>query len=194
MRSSVRTFVAVPVAPELEQRAGVLIQRLRGTEAQVKWVEPNNLHWTLKFLGDIELRETAAVCQAVSEAVAPFEPFDIEALGAGAFPSIERPRTVWLGMGQGSDEMVALYDAIDQALRPLGFRSEPRRFRPHITIGRVRQSTPEGITDLGNLLQQHADFEGGIASVYEVAIFASVLGRHGPTYEPLGHAELGRDA
>jgi 2'-5' RNA ligase len=190
MRSTLRTFIAVPIAPELEQQAAVLINKLRFSTAKVKWVEPKNLHWTMKFLGDVDLRETAEICNAVSAAVAPFTPFDIEASGAGAFPDPSRPRTVWLGMGQGSDEMIALHDAIDRALKPLGYRSENRRFRPHITIGRVRQSTVEGIRDLGRLVQENAGFEGGLSSVFEVTIFSSELGREGPTYEPLGHAEL----
>lgn len=190
MGSTLRTFIAVPAPPEFEQRAGVLISKLRASSARVKWIEPEHLHWTIKFLGDIELRETADICKAVSAAVAPFAPFDIEASGAGAFPDPARPRTVWLGMGQGTEEMIALHDAIDLALEPLGYRPENRRFRPHITIGRVRQSSDEGIRELGQLVQENANFEGGIASVFEVVIFSSELGRHGPTYDPLGHAEL----
>jgi len=190
MRSTLRTFIAIPVAPELEQRAGVLIGKLRETSAKVKWVEPHNLHWTIKFLGEVNLTETAHICQAVSEAVAPFEPFDIEAFGAGAFPDPARPRTVWLGMGQGTDEMIALHDAIDRALEPLGFRSENRRFRPHITIGRVRQSSAEGIADLGRIVREHAEFDGGLTSVFEVTVFSSELQRGGPSYTPLGFAAL----
>jgi 2'-5' RNA ligase len=190
MRSTVRTFIAIPVPPELEQRAGVLIEKLRGTTANVRWVEPKNLHWTLKFLGDIELRETAAVCKAVSDAVRSFPTFDAEALGAGAFPDAARPRTVWMGMGDGAKELVALHDAIDVALEPLGYRAENRRFRPHITIGRVRKSTPEEIADLGRLVLENADFDGGFSGIYEVTVFSSELDRNGPSYEPLGHAEL----
>ena len=190
MSSTLRTFIAVPVAPELASRARVLIDKLRLSTAKAKWVEAKNLHWTIKFLGDIELRETAAICKAVSAAVAPFTPFDVEASGAGAFPDPARPRTVWLGMGQGSEEMISLHDAIERSLEPLGYRAENRRFRPHITIGRVRQSTAEGIQDLGRLVQENADFDGGLTSVDEVTIFSSELGRDGPTYDPLGHAEL----
>lgn len=190
MRSTLRTFIAVPVAPELEQRAGVLIGKLRAASAKVKWVEPSNLHWTMKFLGEVDLTESAQICNAVSDAVAPFEPFDIEAIGAGAFPSPDRPRTVWLGMGQGSEEMIALHDAIDRALEPLGFRSENRRFRPHITIGRVRQSSGAEIAELGRIVRENADFDGGLSSVFEVTVFASELERHGPSYTPLGHAAL----
>ena len=71
----------------------------------------------------------------------------------------------------------------------MGYRAENRRFRPHLTIGRVRQS-PEGIEELGRLVQENADFESGLSTIYEVVIFSSQLGPKGPTHEPLGHAEL----
>lgn len=190
MASTVRTFVAVAIPPELEQRAGVLLAKLRATSAQVKWVDPRHLHWTLKFLGDVDLREVPAICKAVSVAVKPFAPFDIEASRTGAFPDPSRPRTVWLGMGQGSEEMIALHDAIDLALEPLGYRPENRRYRPHLTIGRVRRSTAEGIQDLGRLLQESAEFDGGLSSVFEVVVLSSEIDRNGPVYEPLGHVEL----
>jgi 2'-5' RNA ligase len=190
MRKTVRTFVAVEIPPEIQSRAGTLINKLQPTSAKVKWVEPEHLHWTLKFLGEVDLRETPAICAAVSRAVAPFKPFDVETLGAGAFPDVTRPRTVWLGMGLGAEQMIAMHDAIDHELEPLGYRAENRRFRPHLTIGRVRQSSPEGILELARLIQQNADYDGGLSSVFEVAVFSSQLDRNGPTYEPLGHAEL----
>jgi 2'-5' RNA ligase len=185
----VRTFVAVEIPFEVKDRARGLIDRLRATPAKVKWVQPEHMHWTLKFLGDVDMTEVPAVCQAVTRAVEPLRPFDIEARGAGAFPDARRPRTVWLGMGTGSEEMIALHDAIDVQLAELGYRAENRRFRPHLTIGRVRQS-PDGIDELGRLLQRHADFESGLSTVYEVVVFSSELGRDGPTHEALCHAEL----
>ncbi len=85
--------------------------------------------------------------------------------------------------------MIALHDAIERELGPLGYREENRRFRPHLTIGRVRQS-PSGIDELGRLILKNADFESGLSTVYEVVVFSSELGPDGPTHEPLGHAEL----
>jgi 2'-5' RNA ligase len=93
-------------------------------------------------------------------------------------------------MGRGTDEMIALHDAIDRALEPLGFRSENRRFRPHITIGRVRKSSAEGIAELGHVVREHAEFDGGLTSVFEVTVFSSELHRGGPSYTPLGYAAL----
>ncbi|REK12308.1 MAG: RNA 2',3'-cyclic phosphodiesterase [Planctomycetota bacterium] len=189
MSNVVRTFIAVEIPGEIKQRAARMIGELRAAPAKVKWVEPAHMHWTLKFLGNIDMLEIPAVCDAVKEAVEPLACFDVEAKGAGAFPDPRRPRTVWVGMGEGSEKMVELHDAVEFELAKLGYRSENRRFRPHLTIGRVRQS-PAGIPELGRLIQEHADFEGGVSLVDEVVVFSSVLGRDGPTYDPLCHVEL----
>jgi RNA 2',3'-cyclic 3'-phosphodiesterase len=189
MADMVRTFVAVEIPSEIKLRAAALIARLGLTPAKVKWVSPQQMHWTLKFLGDVDLREVPKICQAVERAVTSMAPFDVEARGAGAFPDARRPRTVWIGVGQGSDAMIELHDAIERELATLGYRQEGRRFRPHLTIGRVRHS-PEGVAELGKLIAEESDFESGLSTVYEVVIFASQLDRTGPTHEVLGHAEL----
>lgn len=189
MSEIVRTFIAVEIPFEVKERAIALIDQLRVAPAKVRWVQPEAMHWTLKFLGDVELEETPAICDAVTRAVAGMAPFDVEAQGTGAFPDIQRPRTVWIGMGEGSEAMVALHDAIERELAPLGYRPEGRRFRPHLTVGRVRSSA-EGSEELASLLAEHADFSSGLSTVYEVVVFASELGHDGPTHEPLGHAEL----
>ena len=190
MGEKVRTFIAAEIPREVQGRAAALIDRLRATEAKVKWVNPQQLHWTLKFLGDVELREIPEVCDAVARSVAHLKPFDVEARGAGAFPDPRRPRTIWLGVGNGSEGMVELHSAVEQGLKPLGYRPEGRKFRPHVTIGRVRHS-PSGIPELGRLVTEHADFDAGVCTVFEVVVFSSELGRDGPTYDPLAHAPLG---
>ncbi|HEY2892801.1 MAG TPA: RNA 2',3'-cyclic phosphodiesterase [Pirellulales bacterium] len=189
MAQTVRTFIAVEIPGEVRDRAHQLITRLRAAPAKVKWVDPRDMHWTLKFLGDVEMLESPRVCQAVARAVEPLAPFDIEACGAGAFPDPHRPRTVWVGMGAGAEAMVELHDSIDHELAKLGYRAENRRFRPHLTIGRVRNS-PEGIEELGRLIAENADFASGLSTVYEVVVFSSELGREGPTHQALCHAEL----
>jgi 2'-5' RNA ligase len=189
MSETVRTFIAVEIPAEVKEHARRLIGRLDTTQAKVKWVGAEAMHWTLKFLGEVDLLEVPAICQAVSRAVEPFTPFDVEARGAGAFPDTRRPRTVWIGMGEGTRDMIALHDAIERELAELGYREEGRRFRPHLTIGRVR-SSPQGIDELGRLVEKNADFESGLSTVYEVVVFSSQLGPQGPTHEPLGHAEL----
>ena len=189
MANILRTFVAIEIPVEVQDRAGRLIGRLQAAPAKVKWVAPRHLHWTLKFLGDVDMLEIPKICQAVTRAVEPLAPFDVEARGAGAFPDETRPRTIWIGMGEGTEPMIELHDAIDRELGTLGYRAENRRFRPHLTIGRVRQSH-EGIDELSSLLRENTEFDGGLSTVYEVVVFSSELGRDGPTHDPLCHVEL----
>ncbi len=190
MKKTLRTFVAVEISGPIRARAGELIAALGNTAAAVKWVEPHNLHLTLKFLGDVHQREIAQVCQAVARGAAEVNPFELEVRGAGAFPDAARPRTVWLGAGNGAEQMVVLHNRVEAALAELGYRQEHRRFQTHLTIGRVRGGGP-GIAELGKLLQQHADVSIGSMSVQKVTVFCSTLAPDGPIYEVLGTARLG---
>ncbi len=189
MSQIIRTFVAVEIPLETKDKARRVISELAVTPAKVKWVEPLHLHWTLKFLGDVDILETPAICEAVARAAEPLACFEVETHGVGAFPDSRRPRTVWLGMRRGCEQMIELHDAIEFELAKLGYRSENRRFRPHLTIGRVRQS-PAGVDELGGLIDQRNDFDGGVSLVDEVVVFSSILSRDGPTHEPLCHVEL----
>ena len=116
------------------------------------------------------------------------EPFELACRGAGAFPSADRPKTLWLGAGQGSDEMVTLQAAIERPLTKLGFRGEARRYTPHLTLGRAgRQSHPRSLAiELAAL----ANFDAGTMLVDEVTIFASRLTPAGPEYDVLALAPL----
>jgi len=191
MKQTVRTFVAVEINDAIRARAGELIELLRGSGGDVKWVETQNLHLTLKFLGDVPSRNIPRVCDAVAGGAAEVEPFFVEVCGAGAFPTAGRPRTVWLGVGDGLEEMIALHDRIQSPLKKLGFRPEHRRFHPHLTIGRVRRGGP-GVADLGQLIKQQADFPAGRLQVSKVTVFSSQLERAGPIYAALSRANLGQ--
>jgi 2'-5' RNA ligase len=190
MKNTLRTFVAVEISEPIRARAAELFALLGGTSASVKWVEPHNLHLTMKFLGDVHQREIAAVCRAVAQGVGKVAPFDLEVRGVGAFPSAARPRTFWLGGAAGAEQMVLLHDRVETALAELGYRQEHRRFQTHLTIGRVRGGGP-GIVELGKLIQQHADFSAGHMMVGKLSVFASTLTPAGPIYELLGTGPLG---
>jgi 2'-5' RNA ligase len=190
MQRTVRTFIATEISSEVRTKAQKLIKTLAAATASVKWVETENLHLTLKFLGNVEMLEVPNLCEVIADAVAELPPFDVQFHGAGAFPDLARPRTLWIGMGEGTEEMVALHDALERRLTDLGFRGEGRRFRPHLTIGRVRNSSPTEIQELASLLAAEQEFVGGASDVSEVVVFSSEAGRNGPVYEPLSHAEL----
>ena len=190
MKQTARTFIAVDMDPSVRGSAARLIRALAASQADVRWVEPHNLHLTLKFLGEVPLEEIPAVCSAVERAVAGIEPFRLELLGAGAFPNARRPRTLWLGAGEGQVQMAAVQQSVEHGLKKLGYRPEGRKFKTHLTLGRVRRAGP-GLARLSDLLAEHASFQAGASVVEEVVVFASELTPEGPVYTALGRAELG---
>jgi 2'-5' RNA ligase len=187
----VRTFIAVELSSRVITRAGHLIDQLRVTDAEINWVRPQQMHLTLKFLGDVADTETPDICRVVDEVAANFEPFEIVCRGAGAFPNAQEPRTLWIGIQDGAEELKQLQAAIDDALKAkLGYGKEQRGFHPHLTVGRVKRIPPESRRQLSELIETHANFDADLAIIDEVVTFASFLGRGGPSHEPLGHAEL----
>jgi 2'-5' RNA ligase len=192
MQRVVRAFIAVEISAEVRLRAGRLIARLEATGANVRWVKPEDLHLTLKFLGDVDLRDVPEVCSAVARAAATISPFTLRIAGAGAFPNATKPRTVWLGADEGVGEMGHLHERLGTSLAEIGFRPEQRRFRPHLTIGRVR-SADRGMIALAETLNENRDFVGGVVDVDEVVTFSSELQRSGPIYEVLSTAPLEGD-
>ena len=189
MQRNVRTFIAVEVSAEVRIRAGRLIAQLEAAGANVRWVKPEHLHLTLKFLGDVDLRDVPEVCAAMARATADVPPFTLRLAGAGAFPNATNPRTVWIGSDVGIDEMSVLHERLEAELGSLGFRREHRRFRPHLTIGRVRNAD-RGMQALGAALAENRGFLAGVIDVDEVVVFSSELMRSGPIYEPLASAPL----
>jgi RNA 2',3'-cyclic 3'-phosphodiesterase len=202
----IRTFIAVEMSEAVRRRAARLIDLLRVGGGDVKWVEPENMHLTLQFLGDVPQTDVPAVCQAVERAVAGFPPFEISLLGGGAFPHLGRPSTIWIGVadavnklgqaprhqsvhGEGAKELSAVQHAIQRALKPLGFPPERRAFHPHLTIGRIRRggAAPPGLVQC---LREQQAFDAGSTTIDQVVVFASYLERAGPTYQAMSRIAL----
>jgi 2'-5' RNA ligase len=186
--SVVRAFVAIESSGGVASRAAALIDKLRAADAKVTWVSPENMHWTLKFIGDVNLTATAEICSTIQEAVQDLPAFEVRVAGLGAFPHVERPRTIWLGVSEGDEVMATLAETIDRRLAALGYKPEGRRFKPHLTLGRVRGV--QNIEALSELLQAKADFVGGPMEIDEVALYTSYMERQGPRYESLCRAVL----
>jgi RNA 2',3'-cyclic 3'-phosphodiesterase len=190
MPQRIRTFIAVELDAAIRKAAADLIDKLRPADADVKWVDPEKLHLTVKFLGGVDAEDVARVCDAVEKAVADVSPFQLAIRGAGAFPNTRRPQTIWLGAGEGDDRMAKLAGRVDKALEKFGFRRETRRYRTHLTLGRFRRDG-HGSGELGRLLQQFADYDPGRMPVEELVTFSSQLTPTGPIYEAMGRADLG---
>jgi RNA 2',3'-cyclic 3'-phosphodiesterase len=136
----IRAFVAVELSDELKS---VLAQaQLRLKKSQVsyigRWVAPDSVHLTLKFLGDVTPSRVEVVTQALHEACAPAKPFQIALSGLGCFPSRQRPRVVWIGVTGDLEPLQALQRSVETALQSLGFVAERRPFQPHLTLARIK--------------------------------------------------------
>lgn len=188
--STIRTFVAVDITPAIADRACDLMARLQLADAGVKWVAPENLHLTLKFLGDVPDTDTPSVCRQVAQAVVGFGAFEMVLRGAGAFPNARRPRTLWIGVEQGAEPLRQLHKIIDRELSRRGFPKEHKPFQPHLTIGRIRRPGPQ-LAELSKLLEKHVEFDAGRCRITEVVCYASFLDKQGPTYKALGRSSLG---
>jgi 2'-5' RNA ligase len=186
-----RTFVAVEISPEVQSRAGDLVERLRPSGVKATWTKLHNLHVTLKFLGDTPDTLLPDVCRAVIKAAKTIEPFEMRFVGAGAFPSLQRPQTLWIGVEHGLEEIQQLQRAVDEALFQLRYPKERGRFSPHLTLGRARGGSPQQFAELRQLLEANAQFDAGVSVVEEVVVFSSTLDRmQGPIYDVLSRAEL----
>lgn len=186
-----RTFVALPVPVVVQDLAAEWITRLEETGASVKWVMPANLHLTLKFLGEVRTVELAEVCQRVTSAVATHDALEISCDHLGAFPSIERPRTLWLGIGDGQEAVAQLQQSIERSLETLGFRTEHRQFHPHVTLGRLRTS-PSQASSLTEALHAATVVPAVTCTVSQVVVVASQLGRDEPQYQRVATIPLGK--
>ncbi|WP_425618560.1 RNA 2',3'-cyclic phosphodiesterase [Anatilimnocola sp. NA78] len=187
----IRAFIAVELARSVTGRAKSLIEKLKTEDVDVHWVQLTQMHLTLKFLGNVADDEIPNICNVVAAAAAEIEPFEIICRGLGGFPNSRDARTLWIGIEQGKEELRELQATIDNALsNKLGFSKEQKGFTPHLTIGRVKGGTPEGMAALATKLSEQAQFDADLSVVEEAIIFASFLGRSGPTYEALAHCPL----
>jgi 2'-5' RNA ligase len=184
-----RTFIAVELSKAIRDRLVELQECLSATAKDVKWVEPENLHVTLLFLGEVDDRELPAVCRAVQNALAAQPAFPMTVQGAGCFPNPRRPRVLWVGIGQGVQQVVAVHDVLEEPLLALGcYRREERRYTPHITLGRRRSEGPADA--LARSLTQHQAFNAGELTVCAIHVMASQLTSTGPCYSVLSRARL----
>jgi len=183
----VRTFIAIELDDAIRERLGQAQERLRACRCKVKWVEPQNIHLTLKFLGEIEEGVVEAVSDVMASAAAAVKPFELTVAGVGAFPPRGAPRVVWVGIERAGG-LVQLHGGLEDGLERLGFEREKRRFSPHVTLGRVKDR--RGGPSLRPLLEAEAPADFGVQAVEEVVLFRSVLSSSGPTYTALRRHRL----
>ncbi len=184
----IRTFIAVEISPPLREELFSLQQELKKSSSDVKWVEPQNMHLTLKFLGDTGEEKIPKIKEALSGICLNNNPFNIGFCGIGVFPKPDSPRVVWIGIKEGKERLTELAACIENGLTHLGFEPGKRAFSAHLTLGRVRSEMNKN--GLKNAIAEIASYNFKNTLIIEnIVLFRSELDLAGPRYTKL--AEFG---
>ncbi len=184
-----RCFVAIELPEALKGEIASRTEGLRAAGADARWIKAENLHLTLKFLGNIPEETLPGIEESLKKAVRPHMRFRLRFSGAGVFPGRKRPRVVWIGI-QDSMRLVGLQQDVESSMAELGFEAENRHYSPHLTIGRLK--SPRRRDVLLEELDALSEEEFGELEVTEVALMRSTLRPTGAEYSrlcgiPLGH-------
>jgi len=185
----IRSFLAIelpnPILKEIEEVQG----DLKSTHADVRWVNPEKIHLTLKFFGNIEELRIDPIFKTIEEVIQNTPPFSLRVRGVGAFPHLKNPRVIWMGLVDGRETLISFQKQIETLLEEIGFQPEDRPFHPHLTLGRMKSS--RGKEELVRRVEKFKEEEFGTFQVERVVLFKSDLKPTGPIYTPLRDMQLG---
>jgi 2'-5' RNA ligase len=189
----IRTFVAIELNDQIRAKLGETQALLKGKGIadQVRWVRPEAIHITLKFLGNVPVDRVNEIAVAIRQASEGIGPFSLGFGGLGCFPSVGRPNVIWIGVQGATKTLTHLQDRIEGSLAVLGFPPEKRKYTPHLTLGRVGRHIKRGERGrLGGLIQTESIDTLGEMEVHEVSLMKSVLSPAGAKYGQLAVVKL----
>lgn len=185
--AQVRTFIAIGLSPEVRHALARCQEMLGAAQAHyAKWVDPEGVHLTLKFLGNVDESKLPDLAEALRRSVSGLPAFRVSTGALGAFPNARSPRVIWVGLEGDLGALRVLHRAVEEALAPLGFPPEGRAFAPHLTLARLRETATPG--DKARLAQSLAEvrMEGAATTaVDEIIVMKSQLARTGAVYSRL---------
>ena len=190
MADTIRTFVAFDLPDDIIDHAAGLQAKLQAYGLKLRWVRPQNLHLTLRFLGDILRQQAAAVGEALQRASRGLPPPQLTVQGLSAFPGVKRPRVLWIGLGGQVELLQTLCCKLEEQLSDLGFAREKRGFKAHLTLGRFKQSRP--VYDLRSAVVELGGYDPKPFTARRLVLYQSDLRPQGAVYTPLNDVWLGR--
>ena len=188
-----RTFIAIDLPNDIKDVIAGLQERLKVPAADVKWVAPENVHLTLKFLGEIDEAKLDKVIKIIEGSAGNTHGFQLRLSSLGAFPKINFPRVIWVGIDRGEKEAKEIAEELEEKIAKIGIPKEERSFSSHITIGRVRSAKNRDklLKGLEAEAREFPNSEAGLEFyVSKITLFKSTLSAQGPTYEALKVANL----
>jgi len=188
MPDTIRTFIAIELPEKIVAAISNIQESIRSYGFKVRWVRPQNIHLTLKFLGNVREAETEAIGRALLASANGFAPISMTAKGFGVFPGIKRPRVLWVGVGGQINELIQFQQSLDEELAGIGFPREKRAFKGHLTMGRVKAKIdPKRLLEA---LKEFAGFESEPFVADKMILFKSELQPAGAIYTKLMEAKL----
>uniref|UniRef100_A0A7C1F392 RNA 2',3'-cyclic phosphodiesterase n=1 Tax=Ammonifex degensii TaxID=42838 RepID=A0A7C1F392_9THEO len=185
--ATMRLFWAVTLPKDVRDRLAIVQSSFRKLPLDVKWVEVENFHLTLRFLGDTDRAMVDSLLAVAKERLGELLPFTLILRGVGVFPSLRQPRVLWVGVERALP-LFNLHHLLEEALRQLGFPPEAKRFSPHITLGRFRTGANTGL--LEEAIKELGTAEVAQVNVIGIALIASELTPKGPVYTPVGRVNF----
>ncbi len=184
---SIRTFIALDLPEALLERLAQLQRDLRNKADGVRWVRPERIHLTLKFIGSTSEQQAEGVCSALSRLSAGASAFPVQCCGIGAFPNDRNPKVIWAGLRPDAS-LAVFQEAIERELELLGIAREKRPFSPHLTLGRVKDTRKR--KQISGVLERYANGDLGSHVFSRVVYYKSDLQPAGPVYTALHTADL----
>ena len=184
-----RAFIAIELSEEIRSSLAQIESHLKYSGADVKWVDKDNIHLTLKFLGEITEEKCEKIKSILDDIGKSVKPFEISIKDIGAFPKIDYPHVIWVGLDKGVNESKELAEKIDDALSKIGFQKETRAFTAHLTIGRVK--SPKNKDALKEKVGTCKIPTVNAQNISSVILFQSKLTPKGSIYTKLHEARLG---
>ncbi|MFH0771531.1 MAG: RNA 2',3'-cyclic phosphodiesterase [Candidatus Omnitrophota bacterium] len=189
MEELIRSFIAIELSWETRDELSRLQAALKKLNADIKWVEPDSIHLTLKFLGEVDSCKIKEAEEILNEAASALPgPFNLRLSGIGVFPRSNYPKVIWAGLAEGTTETTQLAQTLDKKLRDLGFSLETREFLPHITLGRVRSLRNKD--DLIKMIDSTKFEPASITKVDRLTLFKSRLTAQGAVHAPIFTAKI----
>jgi 2'-5' RNA ligase len=185
--SVIRAFIALDLPPEiidcLEQITNQLQEQMG--DVPVRWVAAQNIHLTLKFLGDVSVTNIKVLTELLESETISQKPMVISVGGVGAYPKVRSPRVIWVGI-ESPQELLALQRGIDAQTARIGYTPDLRAFSPHLTLGRVsRNASPQEVRKIGDVLASQKVGFLGVARIHAVHLYRSDLKPSGAVYTKL---------
>jgi 2'-5' RNA ligase len=177
-----RTFIAVKIHPDNKLLNAHAKLRNELDNEKIKWVDPQNFHLTLFFLGDTEEEQIARIREELSNIAENFSKTQIKLQGLGVFKNIHKPRVLWAGISE-YDDLKEIKLAVDKQMVQLGFNPDAREFKPHLTLARIKWL--EQKNKLKSLLANYEGVFFQYADIEEIIYYESILKESGPEYKPI---------